>query len=389
MKLRRDVVISVGVLLLLLVVTVAAGLFQGKADEVAPLSSSSNKPEGGRALRLWLEESGYAVSTSSGAQFAVPEGIDAVFILEPTITDAITGEDWEMLDEWLEQEGGILFMASRQIWLPLSTSPFNVETGFVPLMEHTVSPAAPVFFAPPVTEPAKLWIQYTLDAQEVEVQPLLAIDDGLVGLRMERNGGSVILVSDASFLSNKGLKDPGNAALALNLLSLIPKGSAVWIDEWHHGERGGGASTGYGPEAWLTRTPSGFAVLFAAGVIFLGLLLAGRPFGRPVPLPQEQQRRGALEYVTALANLNRRAGHRRALMQHYRTAIRRAYGRRYRMDPSLPDGEYVEQLANYNPAVDGETLLRLLERLDQKNYTDVQVVHLAREAADWLSKMER
>ena len=389
MKLRRDVMLPLGVLLLLLVIAGAAGLFAGKAEEIPPLSTNSNKPEGARALRLWLAESGYRVSNESGSRYAVPDGIEAVLILEPGIIDSITGQEWKVLDGWLEETGGILFLAARQIWRPLSSSPLDIQTSFTPLRDYSVAPVAPVFFAPPVLESAELKIQYTLVPKDTVVQPLLAVDDGLVALRIERHNGSVILVSDSGFLTNRGLKDPGNAALAINLLSLIPKGSSIWIDEWHHGERGAGGEESYGPEAWLTRTPSGFAILFAAGVIFLGLLLAGRPFGRPVPLAQDQQRRGALEYVTALANLNRRAGHRRALMQHYHTAIKRTYGRRYRMDPGLPDADYVEQLTQYNPSVDGPALLNLLRRLDGKNFTDVQVVHLAREAADWLAQVER
>lgn len=388
MKLRRDVLIPIGLLLLVLVIAGAAGLFAGKADEVAPLSSNSNKPQGAGALRLWLEESGHSVLNGSGSRFQVPEGTDAVLILEPGIVDGITGEEWEVLDEWLE-EGGILILASRQIWRAVSGSELGIDTEFSPLLEHTVYPVAPVFFGPPMTQPAKLTIQYTLDPNDLDVQPLLAVNDGLVALRMEHNNGSVILVSDSSFLTNAGLNDPGNAALALNLLWLIPEGSTVWMDEWHHGERGMGASAAYGPEAWLTRTPSGIAVLFSAAVIFLGLLLAGRPFGRPVPLARDQQRRGALEYVTALANLNRRAGHRRALMQHYHTAIKRSYGRRYRLDPSVPDADYVDQLTRFNPAIDGPALLGLLRRLDGKNFTEAQVVHLAREAADWLAQIER
>lgn len=388
MKLRREYLIAVGVLLVLLMITIAAGLFQGKTEEIPALSSNSNTETGARALRLWLTAAGHQVSNSSSQLYKVPEGTDVVLILEPTIMDGISSAEWKTLDKWLEK-GGTLFLASRQIWRPLSSSSLNVDVNFVGVHEYPVLPAAPIFRAPPIVQPAKLTLQYTLKTRDGQGQPLLSTEDGPVGLRLNRQNGLVILVSDSSFLTNQGLKDPGNANLALNLFSMLPNGSKIWIDEWHHGDRGSAGVQEYGPEAWLTSTPAGFALLFSAGVIFLGLLLAGRPFGRPVPLPQEQQRRSALEYVTALANLNRRAGHRKALMQYYHTTLKRAYGRRYRLDPSLPDPDYMDQLAHYNPALDAPALLNLLQRLAQKSFSEVQVVQLAREASDWLSTLER
>jgi hypothetical protein len=389
MKLRREVLIIAGVLLLLLVVTVASGLFQSKAEEIPALSSNSNKPDGARALRLWLAEAGYPVSNTSGAQFQVPAGSDVVLILEPMTDELITDNDWAVLDDWLK-EGGTLLLAARQISAPLSNSPFQVYANFISAYSEPLYPAVPVFQAPPVVEPIRLTFYYALMPGPDEVyQPLLSTPRGPVALRLKRGAGSVILVSDSRFLTNQGLKEEGNAALALNLFALLPKGSQVWIDEWHHGERGAGSEAGYGPEAWLLGTPSGFALLFAAGVIFLGLLLAGRPFGRPVPLPQEQVRRASLEYVTALANLNRRAGHRRALLQYYHSTLKRSFGRRYRLDPGLPDPAYVAQLSHFNPTLDGPALLDLLQRLDRKEASELQVVQLAREAADWLNLLKR
>ena len=395
MKLQREYLIITGLLFLLLFLTVVAGLFQGKSEEIPPLSSNSNASDGARALRLWLSESGYVVSNQSARQFQIPEGTDAVLILEPTLDDGFSSAEWESLDQWLE-EGGLLFLASDDIWWTLSESPLQVDTEFTAFQESLVFPAAPIFRTPPMVQPARLTTRHVLipspdsspgDRGFEQVHPLLSTSEGLIAVRLNHRRGSVILIAGSSFLTNQGLKDPGNAALALNLFSFIPTGSSIWIDEWHHGERG--ASQGYGPEAWLTDTPAGLAVLFSVGVIFLGLLLAGRPFGRPVPLPEEQTRRHSLEYVTALANLNRRAGHSRALMLYYHDSLKRAYGRRYRLDPGLPDPVYVDQLVRCNPALDGPALLHLLQRLDQTGFTDLEIVQFAREAAGWLSGLDR
>jgi hypothetical protein len=140
-----------------------------------------------------------------------------------------------------------------------------------------------------------------------------------------------------------------------------------------------------GPEQWLLRAPAGRSILYVTAILFIAVLLSGQRFGRPVPLAHEQVRRAPLEYITAIANLNRRAGHRTALMQRYHLDLKRHLGRRYRLDPQLPDQEYVARLARFNPQIDASALLKLLEKLNQRHFSETQVVELSREAASWMS----
>ena len=141
-----------------------------------------------------------------------------------------------------------------------------------------------------------------------------------------------------------------------------------------------------GPGAWLRRTPAGRAVLFAAVVVFLGLVFHGRSFGRPVPPPQDVNRRRPLEHITAIANLNRRAGHRRYLLDQYRLWLKRDLGRRYRLSSTLPDEEYVAQLAAFDPDLDAEGLADLLNRLHGRQVDETEMIQLAAEVAEWLKE---
>jgi len=196
--------------------------------------------------------------------------------------------------------------------------------------------------------------------------------------------GRVILLSTSYPFSNLGLKQDGNPALLLNLLGTAKQQGPVWFDEWHHGFRGI-ATTG-GPENWLRYTSLGRSLLFVVGVIFLALLLRGRGFGRPVPLPHELRRRGALEHITAMANLNRLAGHRHPVLLQYHHELKRTLGRRYRLDPALTDDEYVAYLVRYNPAIDGPALLAVLTRLRQPNLGEAEMIRAAAEAAKWIKE---
>jgi hypothetical protein len=386
-KIGRDTLLAASALILLLGLTVALSFYEARREQTPPLSSRSNAPDGARALRLWLEALGHQVNNQSPASFAVPPGTDAVLILEPLLISNITAEEWEALEEWTT-EGGWLLLASSYIRLPLLSSPLEVETVAVTEGSYSAAPGAPLFRSPPLARPVSLPARYLLRSERADALPLLVTGQGALAMEVGLGQGRVLLVASPAFLTNSGLRDADQARLALNLITLLPPGSTVWIDEWHHGERASQPAGG-GLAAWLARTPAGRAVLFTVGVIFLAIALAGRRFGRPVPLAREQARRAPLEYVTALANLNRRAGHRRALMHSYHSSLKRALGRRYRLDPDLPDPEYVAQIARYNPRLDAPALLDLLRQLSGRGYRETELVQLARKAADWMRAVER
>jgi hypothetical protein len=211
----------------------------------------------------------------------------------------------------------------------------------------------------------------------------LAANGQPVLVSFDKGRGRIILSATAQPFSNLALKEPAIASLVINLIGLGPHRNKVWFDEWHHGLH---VSSGHivGPDQWLRQTPLGHALLFVVGAVFLALLLQGRAFGRPVPLPGELKRRGPLEHVTAIANLSRKAGHRNAVMGQYYSYLKRHLGRRYSLDPSLPDADYVKTLAGYNPALDQTALLRLLQRLSQKNLGEDEMIQLAAQASAWM-----
>jgi hypothetical protein len=201
-------------------------------------------------------------------------------------------------------------------------------------------------------------------------------------ITFQQGAGRVILASFIYPLSNAGLKESGNAELVLNLLALARKSNSIWFDEWHHGVSQ--QDKIIGPEDWLRFTPAGHALLFMAVILFLTLSLQGRGFGRPVPLPKSTARRATLEYITALANLSRRAGHRAEVVQQYHQSLKGQLARRYRLNPVTPDDEYVMQIARYYPGLDVDELKHLLSRLSSTRVSEGEMVKLAAETAQWL-----
>lgn len=378
MKLSRDGWLGLGLAVLLIVVMIAAGLQKNNADTVPYISTSAGK-NGVLALKLWLEELDYQVVDTPMPTFAPPADADILLMLYPVVD--VSETELKTLDKWVENGGTLIVAGDNMKTLNVF---FHYDFQWQYLYESTPPLAAhtPLLVSPPQVDSAPLQAGFTLSSNRKDFITLLANKGQPVVVLFKQGQGRVILSTSAYPFSNLGIKETGNAQLVLNLISLGGSHKKVWFDEWHHGFQ---SSSIVGPGQWMRRTSLGHALLFILGAVFLALVLQGRGFGRPIPLQHEIKRRGPLEHVTAVANLNRKAGHRASVLAHYHQQLKRHLGKRYRLDPALPDAEYVHTLVSYNSAIDPQELLNLLTRLSQKNVSDGELVKLADEAAKWMT----
>jgi hypothetical protein len=382
MKPGRETILGASLLAGLTILMIAVALNQ-KAGQMPSLASTSSAPDGALALKLWTEKLGYQVDEEMPSEFEVPAGTGLVFILEP---GPMTADDLESLDEWV-QAGGTLIAAGEFRGMYDLARHYDFSFQIAPSTLEGVLPQTPLLASPLLDRPAALNAEVGFRTTRRDFVTLVAGDGMPLIVLVDSGAGRIVLCSTAYPFSNQGLKLEGNPELVLNLMAAAvtdPPGERgrIWFDEWHHGLRG--SPEVLGPGRWLRYTPGGHALLFAVLVVFLALILQGGLFGRPVPLARETRRRGPLEYLTAIANLNRRAGHRRAVLEQYRQQVKRTLGRRYRLDPGLPDEEFVARLARYNPNLKAASLLSLLRRLAAPKPGEAEMVKLAEEAASWL-----
>jgi len=379
-RFSRDGWLALGLFLVLVLVTVASAA-RGSSAPTIPYLSTSSQRDGTRALALWLSALGYRTLAEAGVTYKPPADADVILILQPILQ--ISEGEWKQLDRWVEG-GGTLVLAGDGLAALLGFDHYDFQLDLLTKPSDELRPQTPLMTSPAITLPAPLHSDVHLSSERSDFITHLAADGLPLLVSFDQGRGRVILAATAYPFSNQGLKDEANATLVLNIVALSArKLDAVWLDDWHHGVHASGI---IGPEQWLRSTSFGHALLFLAGAIFVTLLLQGRAFGRPVPLPHEIRRRGPLEHVTAIANLNRKAGHRTALLQQYHSRLKRHLGRRYRLDPSLPDAEYVEQLVQYNPALDKSGLLDLLQRLSQDKAAESEMVKLTAEASAWIDE---
>ena len=378
MRMRRETLLGISLLAIMLLLAVFVGLSQAHPT-YPPLTSLSSSPDGALALKTWVDESGYQVAQDISNQFAIPPGTELIFMLEP---DSLIKQEIDILDAWVKA-GGTLIAAGNGVGIGDLAQHYDLSLTYLNTVVDQAFVQAPLFTSPPLPGSAVLHADYGFEVNRQNTVTLVAAEAVPLVVLFGDGFGRVIFSSTSYPFSNAGLKENGNPALVLNLIAASHRG-LVWFDDWHHGIRVG--TQVIGPERWLRYTSAGHALLFIAVIIFLALLLQGRTFGRPVPLPQETKRRGPLEQLTAVANLSRRAGHRAAVLDRYRQQIKRHWGQRYRIDPALPDQEFTDLLGRYNLGLDVERLRTLLRRLSRRNVREADMVNLAAEASDWLEE---
>lgn len=385
-RLPPDVWLTLGLILLFTGISLVAARQGLQAPAAPPLASFSTAPDGARLLSDWLKALAYPIDATQPAEFAPPAGVGVVLLLEPTV--AVTAIEWELLDAWVADGGALLIAAESTGAGQAALAHFDFEVRWTYPENTADRPLTPLLAGPLDWDSADTRPGATLDTSRADFITHLAAEGQPTLVSFESGKGRVFLSTLTFPFSNLGLQQPGNPALALNLIAAAHRSGAIWFDEWHHGVRRlAEAETGQGLGLWLRHTPIGQASLAVGLIIFLALVWQGRRFGRPLPLPEMTRRRAPLEYVTALANLQRRAGNRPAILADYRLRLKRGLGQRYRIDPHLPDEEYLRQLAACRPPWDMTLLAGLLARLNRPNPSEDELVRLAAETAAWLRRL--
>lgn len=384
MRYSRDTWLTIGIILLLSLMSIVFAIQQARTIDAPPLANDSNLPDGGKALRLWLEAVGFEVDTQTLTEFAPPENTDLILILQPT--ELITGRDLDALDEWV-RDGGLLLVAGDSVPATQLFDYFDFEVLPRFPREQAYVAQHPALGGPMSWESAEILPNAVFTSERDDFVALLALDGNPLIISVPEGDGTLILSTTAQPFTNLGLQQTGNAPLALNLILTTLQSGRIWFDEWHHGTRElEDPDAIVGIERWILETPLGQALLYLVAVVFLILLIRGRGFGRPIPLPNTQQRRAPLEYITAIANLNRRAGNRAEVLADYRLRLKRQLGQRYRLDPTLPDDVYLQQLSAANPALDVQGVQKLLIRLQNSQLSETQLVEIAGEISELLRR---
>jgi hypothetical protein len=382
MKRDRDTWLAIGLGLILVLITITSVIQQTEKKAPIPYTSTSTNPDGTRALYLWLDGLEYDVSNTVASFFSILEEASTTILLEPAM--GITSQEWETIDTWV-QEGGTLLLAGNDLLMRFALRHYGFNLTYSERESMQITPQVPFLTSPPIYQSITIPHTAYLETERSDYVVLFAARSLPVIVTFKQGQGRIILSGTSYPFSNAGLKEGGNPALVLNLVTSAQGSGTIWFEEWHHGFRGID-ETPIGLKDWLLKAPPGNAMIYAVFVIFIALFLQGRHFGKPIPLPSKTSRPAPIEYITAIANLNRRAGHQADTLRQYHHWLKRSLGQRYRINPMLSDEVYLEQLSKHIPDSSVQNIQSLFIRLSQTNISETEFVRLAAEVADWKIK---
>ena len=200
--------------------------------------------------------------------------------------------------------------------------------------------------------------EYT-DESPSEPGPVIQMSAGgrNVLAELPYGAGKIIVLSDPYIVANGGIGIADNAKLAINLAE--SGGGPIAIDEYHHGY---GANNNRLLE-FFAGTPVVaifFQCLVLAGVIFYS---RSRRFGRPVPYA-EPDRLSKLEYVGAMAELQRRTRALDLALENIYGDFRRRAGKLFGLDiHSVSRGELAAAIAE-RTSLDRADIEKLLNKCE-------------------------
>lgn len=368
MRLSRDLIVVVILFVILIGLTVfAASIKRTDPDAASRLAYSTHNVEanGAQALQRWLEDLGYRTHRIEGDTFSIPNDAHVIFLVNTYAS--FDERDQRTLLRWVERGNTLILADTASISAPNALMRALQQKGnrFLQTRADEVTIEQPILgVSPLMTATVHTW--FGLNPERADYVQYLSAQGIPLLISFKQGRGRVWLGSTPYLFTNDGLRDEANAALVGAMFSDAPRDSLVAFDEYHLTAQNVTSASERTLQSLLFGTPWGWAILYALIVAFTYLAINGQRLGRVLPLPQTIARRSPAEYVVSMAQLFRRAGKRFIVQKHYYQHLKRKLAQPYRINPDLPDDEFVATLARHTDRIDQNLLAQTLRALQQK-----------------------
>jgi hypothetical protein len=380
MRISRDLIIVVALFAVLIAFTVVSAVRQAQQEQemgsYAPYSTRSVLSNGTLALQKWLEAIGYQGRRIEGGSFALPAEARVLFVF-PT-QHGFSEDEVQPVLRWVER-GNTLVVAQEGRFGDNDRLAAQLKVRALPASYVVTATLEQPLNGVALNSPIRTQSTWALELSRDDYVEYLANGSRPMLVSWAQGRGRIFVTSAPYLFTNDGLHQEADAALVLAILNDAPRGSMAALDEFHvtSPKRQGGCAESL--QSLVYCSPWGWAILFGIVVCFAWLAVNGQRFGRIMPLPQDIARRSPAEYVYSTAQLFRRAGKRRMVLNHYHRELKRSLGRPFRINADLPDEEFMNELARFRE-VDRAELSRVLRALSRSDTSERALVRLADEA---------
>lgn len=349
---------TIALFLLLAFFMVAVLLLADSGVPARMYELDSSEPSGLLLLKEWLQEMGYSVATTDGRAFTIPAEAD-LFLVYPG-AQSFSEEDAAKLAAWVHDGGALAIIGGDPVLA--ETFGYALEMPALPSFVGSARQVQPI-----LPRGAQQWLgpgPGALSQAPADAAPVLVLSEGEGAVWVQTAGaGTLWWLAQGYAFTNADLMANEQPYLWLALLRTVPQGGTVVVDTYHL----------FGPDLlangrnltiqdWLYGTMTGWATLFLLILAAVYFVLSGRRLGPPLPVPAQDRRREAAEFVVAMAGLQRRARIQDSVARHHRHRLRQVLGRRYRIPADLSDADFLAQLRIHDPSL-SEDRARQIERV--------------------------
>ncbi|MEO6062841.1 MAG: DUF4350 domain-containing protein [Thermoflexales bacterium] len=374
-----------------------------------PTSSYDRGSDGLWAYGKWLSEIGYRTNRidryTSASLFEIPFGTQVLLLLSPSYR--IPQGDAEKIRSFV-RAGGLLIYVARDEARALDDG-FGLnpgESAGAGWPQRVAADSLGVARGISINCVASGVLGEVYAGYVTGQQALLTADDAPTTISFQYGLGKVVATTAPCMFTNRSMADRNTSTVARAFIRLVPPGSNIAFDEFHHFSDPGafildlddftpsGRRVSRGPSNFelsfgslpLASSAWGTALLIALLTCFVWLLANGRRLGKTIPLPTDIRPRTSADFAVAMANLHERSGDTRGMRAHLRRKLKRAIGKPIGIDQETPDEDFAAQVARARPDIDPRAIVQTLATLAIERTGQAELVTLS---SDVKKLMER
>lgn len=359
----RGILILIGVFIVLVAVNlffIAGSEDQNETEWNANRSTYSSTPFGVLAYYKLLEQDGLGVTrfTHPFTGLKDASNVGTLVYIQARAGDDPNIEEQDALFKWVE-DGHLAIIIDRDVFVKMPGGVTASSKG--PLASTLARPLQPTLYTRGVSKVQTTSFARRLEMTGGRITEHVGDAGGSILSDAAIGKGRVVVLTEPFVVSNKGIAELDNIAVALNLISQRPEGK-IAFDEYHHGFGSSGGAKG-GVLGYFAGTPIPWMLAQAGLLIVLVVFSFGRRFARPLPLKQER-RTTNLEFVASMATITRLARATDLAMQNIYGEFRRRLCRYAGLPPRVDTPRLASSVARRSGGSERD-LHKLLFRCEQ------------------------
>ncbi|MEW6735418.1 MAG: DUF4350 domain-containing protein [Acidobacteriota bacterium] len=287
---------------------------QTEDERTGDRSSYSGRTYGTLAYYLLLQELDYQVLRWRRplTDLASASEIKTLIMISPAPQHQPSLQEFQALESWVSN-GGHLLIVERDLARSFGSTIVQTVAG----SEQSPRILQPNPYSQGVEKIKLSEFPMTMTVNQGRFVEYFAVDENPICAEIQLGNGKIFVLSDPYIISNNGINAEDNVCLAINLATdnhAPNQAGVIAFDEFHHGYKE--TQSQYAslrdyfrgtPVPWLL----GQVTLIGLAIVFT----QGRRFARALPL-KKIDRASSLEFVSAMANIQRAARARDLAMEN-------------------------------------------------------------------------